>query len=107
MRKVLLWQDGNSQFLDALTTVMSLAAQYLMNGKRLENWHIWIAADVIYIWVFCDQKLYLSAVLYALFIVMCVAGLKEWRRAVRSPGDSSGTSGLAEAGISVAESEVA
>src|SRR5205814_1594941 len=34
---------------DALTTTLSLAAQYLLTRKLLENWWVWIAADVIYI----------------------------------------------------------
>jgi nicotinamide mononucleotide transporter len=70
-------------FLDALTTVLSLIAQYLLNGKRLENWFVWIAADVLYIYLYLTKGLYLTAVLYALFIVMCIAGVRAWRAALR------------------------
>ena len=84
MRRLLLWQDGNSQFLDALTTVLSLVAQFLMNGKRLENWCVWLVADFIYIFIFFQQELYLSAALYILFVIMCVVGLNEWTVAMRS-----------------------
>src|SRR5689334_4149379 len=34
-------------FLDAFTTVLSLGAQYLLNRKAVENWLLWMAADVI------------------------------------------------------------
>ena len=70
-------------FLDALTTVLSLIAQYLLNWKRLENWHVWICADVIYVGLYAYKHLYLTAVLYALFIGMCLAGLAAWQRALR------------------------
>lgn len=46
----------SAPFLDALTTVMSLIAQYLLNKKRLENWFIWIAVDVIYIGLYALQR---------------------------------------------------
>jgi nicotinamide mononucleotide transporter len=80
MREILIRNEDSAPFLDALTTVLSLIAQFLMNWKRLENWYIWIAADVIYIGLYYSRELYLTAVLYALFIVMCVAGLAEWKK---------------------------
>lgn len=67
-------------FLDALTTVMSLVAQYLLTKKYLENWYVWIAADVIYVGLYAFKDLYLTSALYLIFLCMCVAGLKEWRR---------------------------
>lgn len=67
-------------FLDALTTVLSLAAQYLLTLKRIENWYLWIAADVIYVGLYLYKDLVLTAALYAIFIGMCVAGLAAWRR---------------------------
>jgi len=70
-------------FLDALTTVLSLVAQYLLNRKRLENWLVWITADVIYVGLYAYKELYLTSVLYALFIVMCIAGIVSWVRDMR------------------------
>lgn len=72
-------------FLDALTTVLSLVAQYLLNGKRIESWYIWICADVLYIGLYFQRGLYLTAILYALFIGLCIAGLRAWSAAMRHP----------------------
>ncbi len=69
-------------FLDALTTTLSLAAQYLLTRKLIENWYVWITADIIYIWLYADRGLPLTAVLYALFLGLCLLGLREWRRSV-------------------------
>lgn len=79
--------NDSAPFLDALTTVLSLVAQYLLNGKRIENWYVWITADVIYIYLYAQKELYLTAALYALFIVMCLAGLAEWKRTLRELPD--------------------
>jgi nicotinamide mononucleotide transporter len=83
----------SAPLLDALTTVLSLAAQYLLNRKALENWLFWMAADVIYVYLYSSRGLYLTAVLYAVFLFMCVAGLRVWLRALRSGGRSSSGGG--------------
>ena len=77
----------SAPFLDALTTVLSLIAQYLLNRKRLENWLVWIVADIIYIGLYAHKDLYLTAVLYAVFIGMCIAGIRSWMKAMRERAD--------------------
>ena len=69
-------------FLDALTTVLSLIAQYLLTRKLLENWHVWIFADIIYIGLYAYKNLYLTSFLYFIFMVMCVVGWWGWRKSV-------------------------
>jgi nicotinamide mononucleotide transporter len=75
-------------FLDALTTVMSLVAQFLMSRKILEHWYVWIAADVIFIGLFASRGLYLTAVLYLIFLLMCLQGQKEWRNSLKEGSES-------------------
>jgi len=69
-----------SPFLDALTTVLSLVAQYLLNLKRFENWYVWILADIIYVGLYFYKQLYLTSILYSLFIGFCIAGLISWKK---------------------------
>jgi len=66
--------------LDSFTTVLSLVAQYLLNRKYIENWYFWIVADIIYIYLYIVRDLKLTAVLYFVFLCMCVAGFVHWRR---------------------------
>jgi len=66
-------------FWDAVTTSLSLAAQWLLNAKRIENWVFWIAADCIYVPLYAVKRLDLTAVVYVLFLVMCVAGIRSWK----------------------------
>lgn len=67
-------------FWDALTTALSIVAQWLLNKKKLENWYVWALADVIYVPLYLSQRLYLTSVVYVLFLGLCVAGFAEWRR---------------------------
>jgi nicotinamide mononucleotide transporter len=80
LRELLVAVNGAAPFWDSLTTVLSLAAQYLLCRKRLENWFLWIAADVIYVPLYMSRDLPLTAVLYGIFLVMCLIGVREWRR---------------------------
>lgn len=78
LRELLLVANGAAPFWDSLTTVLSLAAQYLLCRKRLENWWLWIAVDVIYVPLYFSRELPLTAVLYGVFWVMCLIGAREW-----------------------------
>jgi nicotinamide mononucleotide transporter len=82
LREVLIAANGAAPFLDALTTSTSLAAQYLLGRKRVENWALWIAADLIYVPLYVSRGLHLTALLYAIFLAMCVVGLRDWLRAL-------------------------
>jgi nicotinamide mononucleotide transporter len=69
-----------SPFLDGLTTVLSFIAQYMLTRKYIENWYLWIMADIFYIYLYIIKNLYLTSILYILFLTMCVIGLKQWRQ---------------------------
>jgi nicotinamide mononucleotide transporter len=76
-------------FWDALTTAVSLVAQFLLNCKRIENWAFWMAADVVYIPLYMVKRLDLTAVVYVLFLVLCITGVRSWRRHVLRSGSVS------------------
>ncbi|HUM03275.1 MAG TPA: nicotinamide riboside transporter PnuC [Thermoanaerobaculia bacterium] len=71
--------DAANPWPDATLTAFSLVAQWLQARKVFECWIVWILVDVGYIGLFLVQRLHLTAVLYALFLVLCVYALKEWR----------------------------
>jgi nicotinamide mononucleotide transporter len=76
--------DDIAPFWDALTTAISLAAQFLLNAKKIENWAFWIAADLIYVPLYMVKRLDLTALVYVLFLGLCAAGVASWRRALRA-----------------------
>ena len=75
------YTDSTVAGLDAITTAMSLVAQFMLSRKWIANWWLWIAVDVIYIPLYIYKGLWLTAGLYAVFLVMCIAGLIEWQKA--------------------------
>lgn len=69
---------------DALPTVLSLAATYLLGKKYVANWPLWIIVNLISMGLFAYKGLWLTVGLYALFAVMAAIGWKAWREALRA-----------------------
>lgn len=72
--------DASLPYLDSMTTSTSLVAQWMMTRKLLENWLIWVAVDVVYIGMYIYKSLYVTAVLYFVFLVLSAMGYVQWRR---------------------------
>jgi nicotinamide mononucleotide transporter len=77
-----IFSDSAVPFGDGITTAFSLTAQYMLSRKLLENWWVWMTADVIYIALYCYKALYLTGLLYLLFLAMCIAGYVGWRKSL-------------------------
>lgn len=73
--------DADLPYWDSFTTAASLVAQWLQARKILENWIVWIVADVVYVGMYLVKGLELTAVLYASFLVLAVIGWRAWRPA--------------------------
>jgi nicotinamide mononucleotide transporter len=74
--------DAALPYVDAFTTSTSLVAQWMMTRKLLENWIIWVAVDVIYIGMYIYKSLYVTAVLYLIFLILSALGYVQWRRSL-------------------------
>ncbi|WDA41896.1 nicotinamide riboside transporter PnuC [Erythrobacter sp. BLCC-B19] len=78
------YTDAALPFADATIAGASVVAQVLLALRRVENWGLWIAIDVLSVGVYVNRELYLTAGLYVVFLVMAVAGLREWAKAARA-----------------------
>jgi nicotinamide mononucleotide transporter len=72
--------DSELPYFDALPTVGSVAGQLLLGLKRVENWLVWLAVNVLSVALFAYKSLWLTAVLYALFAALSVIGWRAWTR---------------------------
>lgn len=72
--------DTDVPYADGFLTAGSLLGQVLLSRKKLENWHVWIIVDVLYVALYIYKNLMLTAVLYGIFVLMAVMGLRAWRK---------------------------
>jgi nicotinamide mononucleotide transporter len=93
------YTDSTVPWGDGITTAMSLTAQYMLSRKLLENWLLWILADVIYVALYAYKHLYLTSFLYAIFIAMCVSGFVRWRKSLSKSSALSFEQDMAAASI--------
>jgi len=69
--------DAMLPFLDAFTTVFSLAATWLMINMIHENWLYWIVIDTVSIYLYAKRGLKLSSVLFLLYLLLALDGYFE------------------------------
>ena len=80
---LMTFTDTDVPFADGFLTAGSLVGQLLLSRKKLENWHTWIIVDVLYVGLYVHKGLMLTAVLYAMFVVMAAIGLVAWRKSMQ------------------------
>lgn len=75
-----LGTDSAAPALDALTTVGAVAGQLLLARKRVENWLVWLAVNLLSVVLFVRAGLWPTAGLYAVFAALSAWGWLHWSR---------------------------
>lgn len=74
------YTNASYPLLDSSLTCLSLASQWMIAKKFIENWIIWIFVDIIYIPMYIAKQLPLTAVLYFIFLLLALRGYAEWKK---------------------------
>ena len=74
------YTDTDVPWWDAFPTAASVTGQWLLGRKYVENWPTWVVVNVVSVTLFAYKGLWLTVVLYGVFIVMSFAGWRAWRR---------------------------
>lgn len=67
-------------YLESLTTTLSVIASWMAARKILESWLVWIITDAIYVGLYFVTELYLTLLLYTLYLGLATGGYFSWRR---------------------------
>ncbi len=76
--------DSPVPYLDASLTAASLVAQWMMTKKQLENWIVWILANIVYVPTMIARGLPWTSFQYAVFLVLAWMGYVSWRKSLRA-----------------------
>ncbi|MEM8561898.1 MAG: nicotinamide riboside transporter PnuC [Pseudomonadota bacterium] len=65
-------------YMDSFTTWGSILTTWMVARKILENWLYWLVIDSVSIYLYLDRELYLTAALFAVYLVIVVFGYRKW-----------------------------
>ncbi len=71
--------DTDVPWWDAFPTAASGVGQFLLGRKYIENWLVWIVVNVVSVGLFAYKGLWLTVILYTLFIALSAVGWRAWR----------------------------
>jgi nicotinamide mononucleotide transporter len=74
------WTDSPVPLWDGLITSLSVVATWMLTRKILEQWYVWILANAIAVIVYLVMGMHPTAVLFFVYFVMAVIGVREWSR---------------------------
>ena len=66
--------------VDALTTALFFVGMWLMAKRKVENWLIWIIADVISVPLYFYKGLVFSSFQFSIFTIIALLGYIEWKK---------------------------
>lgn len=70
--------DTDVPWWDAFPTAASVVGQWLLGRKYVENWPVWIVVDVVGAALFAYKGLWLTTLLYVVFVAMASVGWRSW-----------------------------
>ena len=78
--KVLVSLGDSSSILDAIVLVMSIIATVWLVKSYLQQWLLWIAADLLSTTLCLTQGMYWMAALYAFYTLSAIYGFIHWKK---------------------------
>ena len=72
--------DAYAPFIDSAVLAFSVIAQFLLMGRRIETWPVWLLVNTISVPLYAKRGLHLTAMLYAAYWVNAVVSWWWWER---------------------------
>jgi nicotinamide mononucleotide transporter len=72
-------------YVDAFTTGLFFVGMWLMAKRKVENWILWIVADVISVPLYFHKGLTFSSLQFSIFTILAILGYLEWKKRLHKP----------------------
>ncbi len=72
------YTQATMPYLDSFTTWGAILTTWMVARKVLENWLYWLVIDAVSIYLYMDRELYLFSLLFAVYLIIVVAGFWQW-----------------------------
>jgi len=71
-------------YIDVLTSGIFFTAMWYMANKKLENWTLWIIANIITIPLYAYRGLGMLSLQYLIFTILAIQGYIEWKKTLNN-----------------------
>ncbi len=88
--------DTDVPWWDAFPTAASVVGQWLLGRKYVETWPVWVVVNVVSVALFAYKGLWLTALLYLVFVALSFVGWRAWR--LWAPPGRRGTASTVQGG---------
>lgn len=75
-------------FLDTFTTGVFFAAMWLMANKKIENWTLWIAGNIVSIPLYFVKGYGFTGIQYIIFLVLALMAYSSWYKKIKTQNDA-------------------
>lgn len=70
----------NANYIDIFTSGVFFTAMWYMANKKIENWTLWIFADIITVPLYAYRGLGMLSLQYLIFTVLAIQGYLAWKK---------------------------
>lgn len=82
--QVIQFFGGQMAILDGWLLVGTVLAQFLLDRKKLETWIVWVAVNVVSVYVYFNAGLYLLAAQFIFFLANAIFAWFQWRKSMKT-----------------------
>ena len=76
------YSDAAMPYIDSFTTWGAIVTTWMVAKKILQNWHYWFIIDSVSVYLYVSRGLWLTALLFILYLALIVIGYREWRKSM-------------------------
>lgn len=81
---IVTYFGGSMAPLDSWILIGTILAQYLLDRKKLQTWFVWVAVNLVSIYVYYNSGLYLVTIQYVFFLLNTVFGWAMWNKSLKN-----------------------
>lgn len=73
-----------SNYIDIFTSGVFFTAMWFMANKKLENWTLWIFADIITVPLYAYRGWGMLSLQYVIFTILAIQGYRAWKKSLNN-----------------------
>ena len=78
--KAFEYEIETANYIDIFTSGIFFTAMWYMATKKLENWTLWIFADIITVPLYAYRGLGMLSLQYLIFTILAIQGYLAWKK---------------------------